>query len=392
MRLRSTVWPTLAGVKGGRLISLVVLLVGVAGTVHGLGASGATVSRPGQRLEAAPRTFSVIAVGDWLSEHRVNEAAAAVAAPGVRVDHGPLLAPIAPIIASADLAICHMETPITEPGGRYGFMGRGPYGSSLIAAPYELAGDLQRVGFDRCSTASNHSWDLGSAGIGSTLAALDAAGISHTGTARSPGEAATSVIEVRRTRVAHVSFALNSNSGFPSEPWLINRASSGAGVIAAVAEGRRLGAEVVIVSLHVFVEMQSSPVPADRALVEAVIAGSDPDLIVIHGPHTIQPFEVVSGTPVFWSLGNFMSAMGVPGRGRFSDLRTLDGLLASIRFTEQADGSFAAVAEPVLLCQMLAGRVVYPGFAPSATPISDVVAGSIDACRGRSVPVVAGLR
>lgn len=378
----------------GRWQSIIVLavLVGAAGTVHGFMGSGATVDRQAQRLTTPPRSFSMIAVGDWLSEHRVNEAAAGFAPPGVRVDHGPMLAPIAPIIASADLAICHMETPITEPGAAYGFLGRGPYGSSLIGAPYELAGDLQRVGFDRCSTASNHSWDLGVSGIESTLAAFDSVGISHTGTARSPAEAATSVFEVRGTTVAHVSFALNSNSGFPSEQWRINRARSSADVIAAVNVGRRHGAEVVIVSLHVFVEMQSQPVPADRALVEAVIAGSDVDLVVVHGPHTIQPFEVVNGTPVFWSLGNFMSAMGVPGRGRFSDLRTLDGLLASIRFNEQADGSFAAVAEPLLLCQILTGRVVYPGFAPSATPISDGVAGSIEACRDRSVPVVAGLR
>ena len=200
------------------------------------------------------------------------------------------------------------------------------------------------------------------------------------------------MFEVRGTTVAHVSFALNSNSGFPSEPWRINRARSSADVIAAVNDGHRLGAEVVIVSIHVFVEMQSQPVSADRALIEAVIAGSDVDLVVVHGPHTIQPLEVVNGTPVFWSLGNFMSAMGVPGRGRYSDLRTLDGLMAAIRFNEQADGSFVAVAEPLLLCQMLAGRVVYPGFAPSATPISDAVAGSIQACRDRSVHVVAGLR
>lgn len=334
----------------------------------------------------------MVAVGDWLSEHGVNAAAATFAAPGVRVDHGPLLAPIAPIIASADLAICHMETPITDPGGRYGFLGRGPYGRSLIGAPYELAGDLQRVGFDRCSTASNHSWDLGAAGIGSTLAALDAVGITHTGTARSPAEAATSVFEVRGTRVAHLSFALNSNSGFPSDAWRLNRAVSSATVIAAANDARRRGAEVVLLSLHVFVEMQSRPVPADRALVEAVIAGSDVDLVVVHGPHTVQPFEVVNGTPVFWSLGNLMSAMGVPGRGRYSDLRTLDGLLASVRFTEQTDGSFAAVADPVLLCQMVVGRVVYPGFAPSATAIPEGATDAIDACRRRSVPVVAGLR
>ena len=334
----------------------------------------------------------MVAVGDWLSEHRVNQAAAAFAAPGVRVDHGPLLAPISPIIGSADLAICHMETPISEPGAEYGFMGRGPYGSSLIAAPYELAADLRRVGFDRCSTASNHSWDLGEPGIGSTLAALDTAGISHTGTARSPAEASVAVFDIGGTRIAHISFALNSNSGFPGDSWRLNRAASSTDVIAGANQARRLGAEVVIVSLHVFVEMQTQPVPDDRALVQAVIAGSDVDLIVIHGPHTVQPVEVVNGTPVFWSLGNFVSAMGIPGRGRFSDLRTLDGLMAAVRFTEQADGSFTSSVDPILLCQMVDSRVVYPGFAPSATPIPPTAVAGIEACRRRSVSIVAGLR
>jgi hypothetical protein len=84
--------------------------------------------------------------------------------------------------------------------------------------------------------------------------------------------------------------------------------------------------------------------------------------------------------------------MGVPNRGRFSDLRTLDGLLAAVRFTEQADGSFTASAAPVLLCQMLSGRVVYPGYAASATPIQDEQVGPIEDCRRRSVPVVTGLQ
>lgn len=128
------------------------------------------------------------------------------------------------------------------------------------------------------------------------------------------------------------------------------------------------------------------------ALVQAVIAGSDVDLILVHGPHTIQPVEVVNGTPVFWSLGNFVSAMGIPGRGRYSDLRTLDGLMAAVRFTEQSDGSFTSSADPVLLCQMVGSRLVYPGFAPSATPIPDPAGNGIEACRQRSVLVVAGLR
>ncbi len=158
---------------------------------------GATVDEQAQRLERPPRSLSVVAAGDWLPEAAVNLAAAGHAPPGVRFDHEPLLRPIAPIVAAADLAICHMETPIGPPGGAYGFVGRASNRRSLIVAPHEIAADLRRVGFDRCSTASNHSYDLGVAGIDSTLAALDAAGLTHTGTARSPAEAEIDVFDVR---------------------------------------------------------------------------------------------------------------------------------------------------------------------------------------------------
>jgi hypothetical protein len=117
----------------------------------------------------------------------------------------------------------------------------------------------------------------------------------------------------------------------------------------------------------VFVEMRSTP--SDRALIESIVAGSDVDLVVVHGPHSIQPLELVDGPPVFWSLGNLVSGMGVPGRGSYSDARALDGLLASVRFTEQHDGSFVPVTDPVLLCEMVDTRVVYPGFASSAIPV-----------------------
>jgi poly-gamma-glutamate synthesis protein (capsule biosynthesis protein) len=301
------------------------------------------------------------------------------------------------MIASADLAICHMETPIGEPGAAVGLVGRStPGGYSLIAAPYELAGDLRRAGFDRCSTASNHSWDLGADGVASTLAALDAAGITHTGTARSKQEAAVTTLDVAGVRVAHLSYARNSNTGFPSETWRVNRAVDAATVIADVTNARRLGAEVVIVSLHVFVEIRSTPTDADRDLVTEITGtsravGAPVDLVVIHGPHTIQPFEIVHGTAVFWSLGNLVSGMGVAGRGRYSDLTTLDGLAGAARFTEQPDGSFVAAAAPVLLCEMTGSRVVYPAIealVAGIVPPADI--DDIEACMARSAPVLGG--
>lgn len=65
-----------------------------------------------------------------------------------------------PLIESADLAICHMETPIGVLDGRVGEVSRNN-GFLQFIAPYELAADLADAGFDRCSTASNHLMDLG---------------------------------------------------------------------------------------------------------------------------------------------------------------------------------------------------------------------------------------
>ena len=304
------------------------------------------------------------------------------------MDHAPLLAPVQPIIAAADLAVCHMETPIAWPGDRFGFRGRASIGGyTLIAAPYELAGDLRRIGFDRCSTASNHSWDLGEDGVASTLAALDGAELSHVGTARTPAESGTRLapFEVHGVRVAHLSYTQTSNTGFPRNAWLVDRGVDASTMAADVAAARDDGAEVVVVSWHVIAQMTTAPLPDDRAFVAELLELADVDLVLIHGPHTVQPLEVVRGTPVFWSLGNVMSGMGVPGRDEFSDPRALDGLLAAVRFTERPDGTFVADAAPVLLCQMAGSRVVHPGIAAldsPATPPSEV--DDVGACIDRS--------
>ncbi len=352
-----------------------------------------TPATPAERLDPPGRTFSIAAVGDWLSEALVNNAAAAAAPPGVRYDHEPLLRPISSILSAVDLAICHMETPIGLPGAKAGFIARSASGTSLIAAPYELAADLKRVGFDRCSTASNHSYDLGISGIKSTLDALDAAGLTHTGTARSAAEAAPQPFDVKGVRVAHLSFARNSNVGFPSDWWRIRQGVTATNVINDVAAARAAGAEVVIVSLHVFVEMQNAPTAEDRAIVQQIVNQAHPDLILIHGPHVPQPVERVGGTLVYWSMGNFISGMGVAGRNKYSDLRTLDGLMATVRFTEQPDGSWLTEPWTVLLCNVTGSRKVYPGVSMLLDPaVTGTLRTQLQACFDRASKVVGDLR
>lgn len=382
---------TIGGVAVALVLAAATPAVAVTpATVDGGASPGATATR----LTPPRRTFTVAAVGDFLSEGLVNTQAARWAPPGVRYDYEPLLRPVEPLVRFADLAICHMETPISPPGAKVGGVGKGPYGTNLIAAAWESAADLRRVGFDRCSTASNHAYDLGTTGISTTLQDFDRVGITYNGTARTTSEARVRLLVVQGVKVAHLSYARNSNVGFPADPWRLNRAVTATQVLADVATARRLGAEVVIVSLHVYVEMQTGPTPDDRALVNTITrAAAHPDLVVVHGPHVPQPVERVNGVVTYWSLGNFISGMGVAGRGKYSDPRTLDGLLALVRFTERADHTWAVSPEVYLLCNVTGSRIVYPGISTLRDPtISSVLRAQLQACVTRASKVVGGLR
>jgi hypothetical protein len=346
---------------------------------------------PAIRWSPPARTFSLVATGDVLTESLVTSAAAAHATGSERFDFAPLFAPVAAIISSADLAICHMEMPIGAPGERPGEYGRSLFGGNLILAPYEIADGLRRTGFDRCSTASNHSNDLGEPGIATTLAALDNTGITHAGTARSASESTPAILTVNGIRVAHLAYTRYSNTVLPAEPWRLNFAASPSQVAADVNAVRAAGAEVVVVSLHLSKELQPAPDPIDRQFVTNLTALAHIDLVVEHGPHVIQPVEMVNGTWVYWSVGNFTSGMGTAASGRYSDQRTLDGLAATARFTETSPGVFAVEPWPVLLCNEPFSRTLYAPITALAEPLAPIVQSGLQACLRRSSAVVAPL-
>ncbi len=341
----------------------IAALVGVTAQVNGNAAANDPVddATTADRLTTPQRTFTVAAVGDLLPEDRVmSRAAEDAAGTGARYDFSPMFAPITPIIRWADLAICHMETPLGGPGERVGAYGRSSFGGNLLAGPYEFAQGMRDIGFDRCSTASNHAWDLGAAGIASTLAALDAAGLGHDGTARTPEEAAhIDVMTIAGVRVAHLSITTFSNTPLPGDPWRMDFVGNVAEIVDEVDRARAAGAEVVIVSVHIAKEMLSTPMSYDRAFIEDLTSRTHVDLVIEHGPHVVQPVETVNGTLVYWSVGNLLSGMGLPNRGKYADTRTLDGLLATVRFTETAPGTFVAEPVTIAICNEAQGRTIY---------------------------------
>jgi Bacterial capsule synthesis protein PGA_cap len=351
----------------------------------------ATATAKAERLQRPARTLTIAATGDVLTENAVVATAAASALPGQRYEFSPVFAPVAPILQSVDLAICHMELPIGQPGQRAGIYGRSPYGGNLLLAPYEIAAGLRSAGFDRCSTASNHSNDLGAAGIDSTLVALDEAGLAHAGTARTPAESAVTTFQVSGVTVAHLSYTRYSNSNATSEPWRMQFAASVSQVAADVATARRIGAEVVIVSVHISQEMLPEPTPDDRAFITELTSAARIDLVIEHGPHVVQPVELVNGTWVYWSVGNFVSGMGWAQTGRYADPRTLDGLMATVLFTESTPGHFTVEQIPVVLCNERVSRLVYPAYRTLADPATaPALRSQLAQCAARSAAIVPG--
>lgn len=377
-----------AAVVGGVLPGLVAAAAG-AGPVGEFEVADVAAMRPAVR-ERPPRTFLLVAGGDIVPEIPVlDSAAAAGPAAGVRYDFDPMFAPVTPLIREADLAICHLETPVGAPGERPGLYGRTAGGAGLLLSPHELVGDLRDAGFDRCSTASNHSNDFGSAGIATTLDVLDAHGLGHAGTARSPAESdAPRLVEVGGVTVAHLAYSRYSNTAWPAEPWRIATAPTVASVAADVARARTAGAEVVVVSIHVLKEQEPEPIEADRRFVTDLTAATTIELVVEHGPHVVQPVERVNGTWVYWSVGNFVSGMGRPGATRYGP-RTLDGVLARVRFLERDGGGFDVLPESIAICNEATVRTVYPAAIALADPALDPgVRPQLEACLARTRVVI----
>jgi hypothetical protein len=130
---------------------------------------------------ASARGFTLVASGDVLPHSSIIDRAQADAG-GYGYDFRPMLAGVKPVVARADLAICHMETV-------YGADGHTGY--PTFKSPPEVAQGLAATGYDACSTASNHTLDDGAAGIHRTLDALDRAGVRHAGSATAPPSPAT---------------------------------------------------------------------------------------------------------------------------------------------------------------------------------------------------------
>jgi poly-gamma-glutamate capsule biosynthesis protein CapA/YwtB (metallophosphatase superfamily) len=243
-------------------------------------------------------------------------------------DGATLLAEVTPILAAADLAFGNLEGPLADGGDsvKCGPPPRSPKAKRSCYAfrvPTRYAAHLQRAGFDVMSLANNHAMDFGEEGRASSVAALEAAGIAHSG---APGDIAR--LSVKGRRVAVIAFATYRHS------MNLNDLEAARAIVAAEVAA----SDLVVVSFHGGAEGASKTrVPHGpelfynenrgdlrvfaRAMIDAGAA-----LVLGHGPHVVRGLELYKGRLIAYSLGNFatwgaMNVVGLPGISLILEVR-----------------------------------------------------------------------
>ena len=278
------------------------------------------------------RTATLAFTGDTLAHRGVVAQAAANAANATDVeaeyDFAPMFDLVRGTLSEADLAICHLETPLSPDNTRLS-------GYPTFNVPRELADALVGAGYNGCTTASNHSLDRRAEGVVSTLDVLADAGLRHSGSARDQMEYdEPTIYDAGGIAVASLSYAYGFN-GFsePADsPWLVNEIDVEE-ITREAAAARSNGAEYVVLSLHWGTEYRHQPNAYQLDYAGQVAAIDGVDIVIGHHAHVVQPVDIVDDVPVVFGLGNFLSNQSANCCARGSQ----DGVIMQVNIQELSE-------------------------------------------------------
>jgi poly-gamma-glutamate capsule biosynthesis protein CapA/YwtB (metallophosphatase superfamily) len=175
------------------------------------------------------------------------------------------------------LVLANLESPLTaQPQVTAGYD---------LRAPPEAIAALRTAGFDALSLANNHALDAGQVGQQETIDTLRKAGI---------------LPWLAGEPVAMSSFP--SVIGLALDDTLVPLDLDAAAETVAAAAAQ---AKVIVVSIHWGAEYQATPSPRQREIAR-VLSKAGASVIAGHGPHVLQPVEMVGNTLVAYSLGNLL--------------------------------------------------------------------------------------
>lgn len=248
-------------------------------------------------------------------------------------------------LLDSDLTIANQEVPIG--GEELGISGV----AYTFNAPYEIANQYPSIGIDYMTFATNHTVDMGQAGVDNTLSILDQNGIGHTGAYSNEEDANNiSVIEIDGIKIAILAYTYGTNQ-YAEFPYSVNYFLNGYGEfdqehqdkLALDVARARESADVVIAAMHWGTEFTYDINPV-QAEVAAFLNEQGVDIIVGNHPHCIQPAETLVNsqgkeTIVFYSLGNFVSSAAQVDRAdeQFQNMYEI-GAVAGVNVVKDKEG------------------------------------------------------
>lgn len=187
---------------------------------------------------------------------------------------------VQPIFSQDDLTIVNMEGTLTEEETR-------AEKQFAFKAPPSYAEILTQGSVEAANLANNHSRDYGEQSYTDTINALDEEGITSFGYDR------TALMDIKGVKVGLVgTYELEDNLGCKDE------------MVKNVESLKEAGAQIIIVSFHWGVELETTPNEVQVELAHAAV-DSGADLVLGHHPHVISGIEEYKGKNIVYSLGNF---------------------------------------------------------------------------------------
>jgi hypothetical protein len=215
-----------------------------------------------------------------------------------------VLAPIAPVLDAADIAVVNLETAVTNGGAAAAktFVFRTP--ASAFAA-------LRGGSIDVASLANNHGMDFGEAGLRDSLAAAKRYRFPVIGIGLDGKQAYAPYREtVRGQRIAVIGATqvlddhlIDSWTAGPRKPGLAS-AKAVPRLLQEVRRARRT-ADTVVVFLHWGVELEQCPTSDQRTLARQLV-GAGADIVVGGHAHRLLGAGRMGRALVGYGLGNFV--------------------------------------------------------------------------------------
>jgi hypothetical protein len=239
------------------------------------------------------------------------------------------LADVAPILSAADIAFGNLEGVLVD-GGEPGKKCSTPNACYLFRSPTRYAEHYRNAGFDVLSLANNHARDFGEEGRTSSMEAIAAAGMHHSGRVDD-----FAILEHNDLKIAVLAYAVTKNSNMILDYEL---------AFTTVADFAKTH-DIVVVSFHggaegtdvthipfadeeYYGEPRGDVVWFARGVVDA-----GADLVIGHGPHVVRGMERYKDRLIAYSLGNFATYYGISVAG-------IKGVAPVLTTTLDGDGRF----------------------------------------------------